>query len=198
MPPLTQAQLDLKVEKLTTNGLLPVAQTVLVSVYAPPKLAHGAQLRTDWRASQRAADMALLNQKEATRLEAEMRDAASKEAVSLSEMGRTLFATEEPILTLLGLTPIQETVIGPDGQPIGTVAARPSESTAETLARWRALFGNALALTGSPAERLTEVGWTPVRLSKALEAVERYAQAEIAQQVAIQAAQETSDQQVKN
>lgn len=127
-------------------------------MYGPQKLAHGAQLLTEWKASQRAADMALYNQKEATRFEAETRGDANKEAVSLSEMSRTLFAAEEPLLTLLGLTPIQETVTGPDGQPIGTEAARPSESAAETLARWRALFGNALALTGDPAARLAEVG----------------------------------------
>lgn len=198
MPPLTQAELDLKAEKLTTNGVQAVAQAILSGVYGPEKLTQGAQLRTTWKASQRAADLALFKQKEATRFEAEMRAEANKDVVSLSEMSRTLFADEEPVLTLLGLTPTQETVTGPDGQPIGTVAARPSESTAETLARWRAQLGNAQALTGSPAERLTGAGWPLVRLGRALEKVEAYARAEMAQQTAIRAAQEASDQQAQD
>lgn len=196
MPLLTQAELDSKVEKFVSNGVLPVAQAVISHVgYGPEKLTQGGGLHIAWHTSRKAAEFGLRDQKLATQAEADARAAANKDVVSLSEMSRTLFAGDEPTLTLLGLTAERETVTGSDGQPTGTVAARPPESTAETVLRWRTRLDNAVSLTGDAATVLADAGWTTVRLGKARDLVEAYAQADIAQQVAIRAAQEASDQQ---
>ena len=74
------------------------------------------------------------------------------------------------------------------------MAARPDESTAETLLRWRTRLDNAASLTGDAAVLLADAGWTTARLGKARDLVEAYAQADVAQQAAIRAAQEALDQ----
>ena len=95
MPALTLAELEHKVEKLTTNGQLPVAQTVLAGAgCTPEKLAEGSVLLTSWKASRKAADFSLHAQKLATQAEAEARVTANKAIVSVSEMGREVFADD--------------------------------------------------------------------------------------------------------
>ena len=196
MPALTQAQLDHKVEKLVTNGQLPVAQLVINSIgYGPLKLQEGGSLRTTWHANHKSAEFNLHAQKLATQAEADARAAANQAVVSLSETCRTVFEGDEPTLTLLGLTAERETVTGPDGQPTGTVAARPPESTDEVLARWRKQVENASSLPAAAAV-LATAGWPALRLSKTHDLVEAYAQADLAQQVAIQTYQQASDQAV--
>jgi len=197
MPALTHAQLDHKVEKLVTNGQLPVAQLVISSIgYGPLKLQEGGSLRTAWHANQKTTEFHLHAQKLATQAEADARAAANQAVVSLSETCRTVFEGDEPTLTLLGLTAERETVTGPDGQPTGTVAARPPESTDEMLARWRKLVENASSLPAAAAAVLATAGWPALRLSKTHDLVEAYAQADLAQQVAIQTYQQASDQAV--
>ena len=197
MPALTHAQLDHKVEKLVTNGQLPVAQLVISSIgYGPLKLQEGGSLRTAWHANQKTTEFHLHAQKLATQAEADARAAANQAVVSLSETCRTVFEGDEPTLTLLGLTAERETVTGPDGQPTGTVAARPPESTDEVLARWRKQVENASSLPTAAAAVLTAAGWPTLRLSKTRDLVEAYAQADIAQQAAIRAYQQASDQAV--
>ena len=135
---LSQAQLERKVEVFTTNGKKPEAQAVIGKVgYVPAKLDEHATLLADIRLGHSTVPDALKVQKQATAAEAAAREAASKAVVSLSDTGRIVFAGDEPTLTALGLTTHYETVKGPDGLPTGTVAARPSEATAEVIKRWR-------------------------------------------------------------
>ncbi len=199
MSGLSHTELERKVKKLVTHGAEPVAQTILHAVgYGPAKLAEGGTLHTTWETSVRTADETLHHQKQATQAEAAARAVANKDLVSFDEMSRTLLAGDEPTLTLLGLTPEQATVKGPDGQPMRTVATRPPVAIADTLRRWFERLDNALGLTGDAAALLAGAGWTVDRLKVVRGRVEAYSQADLDQQTAIRLADEASAQQVQN
>jgi len=196
---LSQAELERKVEVFTTNGKKPEAQAVIGKVgYGPAKLDEQATLLADIRLWHTAVPDALKAQKQATATEAAAREAASKEIVSLSDTGRTVFAGDEPTLTALGLSTHYERLKGPDGLPIGTAATRLSESTAEVIKRWRSEVGVAAALPPEKGAILSGAGWDLARVKAAQGLVEAYALADTEQQAAIQAYQQLSGQQTAN
>jgi hypothetical protein len=192
----TQAELERKVEVFTTNGKKPEAQAVISKVgYGPAKLDEHGTLLTAVRLGHSTVPAALQAQKQATTAEADARAAANKEMVSLADTCRTVFGADEPTLTALGLTTQHETVKGPDGKPTGSVAARPSESAAETIKRWRAQVDAAVQLAPDKAAILSAAGWGADRMLAAKVLVEAYATADTAQQAAIQTYQQMADKQ---
>ncbi len=193
---LTQAQLEHKVEVFTANGQQAKAQAVIGKVgCTPPILTEHATLLARIRLGHSTVPDALSVQTQATLTEAAAREAANTEIASLSDTCRIVYKDDEPTLTALGLTTHYETVKGSDGQPTGTVVARPSESTAETLKRWRSRVDVAAKLAPEKAALLSAANWGADRLTALNGLVEAFATADIDQQSAIQTYQQLSAQQ---
>jgi len=196
MSKLTQSQLERKTESLTVNGLRADAQAIISAVgYVPDKLGEGANLLAAAKADHTAVQDAVNAQKQATRQEAEARAAAEQLIGSFSETARAVLAGDEPTLSALLLTTRYETKAGPDGKPAGQVAARPSESTAEALKRWRTQLDVATGLPAAQLALLSAAGWGAARLSAASQAVEAYASADLAQRTAFQTHQQAQAKQ---
>ena len=192
---LSQTQIIRRTEIFVTNDCLPEAQAVIAGVgYDAAALAVGQGLITAVKTGQASTKELLAAQKTATRAEKDARTAAQKEVISLSETARLLFANDNATLTALGLQTQYETVIDAESGEEKQVAKRPSEATADVIARWRQLVTNAEKLEAGLLAQLTAAGWGVTRLTAASTLVEAYATADTNQQSAIQAYQQTSNQ----
>jgi hypothetical protein len=169
---MAQAQLEQCVEIFTTNGADPQAQAVLAGIgYPPEKLAEGAALLQAVRQRRAQVKELLAAQKQATAQEMAAHQAARRAARALAKTCRVVFAHDEPLLTVLGLFHV--------GQP--------SRAMAELIKRWRQMCDGALALEGAAAAHLAEAGWGRERLQLAQASIEAWAQADMAQHMAISA-----------
>lgn len=189
----TQAGLMRQAELFITNGAKPEAQAVLAGIgYAPATLAAGQTLANTVKTGTAQVKELRAAQKNATTAERNARRAAQKEITSLAETARLLFNNAGATLTALGLQTQFETVIDPETQEEKQQAARPSLSTAETIARWRLLATNAASLETTQQADLTAAGWGSARLTALSGLIETYADADTAQQDAIQNYQQAS------
>lgn len=191
----TQAEQLRLAELFITNGAKPEAQAVLAGIgYAPATLAAGQTLVNTVKAGTAQVKELRAAQKNATTAERNARRATQAEITSLSETARLLFSQSGATLTALGLQTQYETVTDPETQEETQQAARPSLSTAETIARWRLLATNAASLEATQQAELTAAGWGSTRLTALAAEVETYANADTAQRDAIQNYQQASNQ----
>lgn len=190
-----QSELVRQAEVFIINGARPEAQAVLAGIgYAPATLAAGQTLVNAVKTGVAGTSELRSAQKNATTAEKQARRAAQKEVTSLANTARLLFNDAGATLTALGLQTQFETVIDPETQEETQQAVRPSESTAETIARWRLLATNAASLETTQQADLTAAGWGSARLTALSDLIEAYADADTAQQDAIQNYQQTSAQ----
>jgi hypothetical protein len=195
MAAYSHAQLLQRVEVFVTNGAKAEAQAVLVGVgVTPAELAVGQAL-ADVVAAGRAETKALLAaQKNATEAERAARRLAERELNSLARTARLLFAGDEAALTSLGLQTRYRMVVDVSTGQGKRQVLRPSQATAEVIARWQQLMTNALALAAAEKGQLTAAGWGDGRISAAQGLVAAYATADTAQRQARQAYQQASGQ----
>lgn len=184
MATLSQSKLQRRVEVFVLNGLLPQAQGILAGIgYDPLGLDAGSVMLTNWIAMRSQVKASLSEQKQATNAEEAAREAAHNEVGSLIKTIRILFGDDEVVMTALGLQTQYETV-GEPGEET-TAPVRPSEATADVIARWRLLMTNMQTLDAGQQALLTGAGWTTDRLMATTSLVEAYAAADTAQQEAI-------------
>lgn len=194
---LSQPQLERSVEILINNGALPQAQKAIAPVgYHPEALQQAAALLDTWRSSQTQTQALLTRQKRATQAEREARRAAQKEAGRFSRTARTLFGSDETVLSSLGLRPRRRTnggaetngatEDGPSSEDgSGTYTSRISRGAPALIARWRRMFANAQNLEEIQKSRMAAAGWPAERIAGAAALVEAFAQADTRQQEAI-------------
>jgi hypothetical protein len=194
---LSQPQLERSVEILINNGALPQAQKAIAPVgYHPEALQQAAALLEAWRSGMAQAQALLTGQKRATQAEWAARRVAQKEVNRFRRTARTLFGSDETILSLLGLRPRRRTNGGAetngvteDGQNgengSGTSTSRISRSAPATITRWRRMFANAQNLEEIQKTRMAAAGWPAERIAAAAALVEAFAQADTRQQEAI-------------
>lgn len=194
-----QGELMRQAELFITNGARPEAQAVLAGIgYAPATLTAGQTLVNTVKSGEAQVKELRAAQKNATTAERNARQAAQKEVTGLSETARLLFTHTGATLTALGLQTQYETVTDPATGEATQQAARPSESTAQTIARWRLLATNAASLEATQQAELTTAGWGSTRLAALAAQVETYATADTAQRDAIQNYQQASNQYTAN
>lgn len=183
---LSQTELVKKTNTLTINGLQPDIQAIIGPLgYNAAGLAVGAGYATAVANGDAETKSQKALQTRATREEKALRTAAQTLATELAETARILYKDDPDTLLALGLETHYETVTDPATGETKKVAARASITTADVILRWRTLFTNARLLTGVPQTLLTGVGWNADKLNAALDAVEAYSNADIAQQAAI-------------
>lgn len=196
MARLNQAQLVQKTLDLTANGLHADIQAIIGPLgYNAAGLAVGTGYANTVAQGISPTRDIKATQTRATRAEKTHRISAQTLATEFADTARILFKDDPDTLLALGLQTQYET-LPPEGEgdPI-TVAARASRGTAESILRWRTMFQNANLLTGDRQTTLASVGWNADKINAALDAVEAYSNADIAQQAAISAYQARSDQQ---
>lgn len=196
MARLSQTELIQKTKTLTTNGLLPEAQALISGVgYNPAALAVGAGYAEAVFNGPSEVKIAKAAQTSATRAEETYRAAAQREATAFAETARIIFADDPDTLLALDLQTHYETVTDAETGDTKKVATRASKATADVIVHWTTMFTNGGTLPDAPKALLTSAGWDANRLTAALDAVEAYANADIAQQLAIGHYQARSEQQ---
>lgn len=193
MATYTRDEIIRRGEILTTNGLLAQAQAVIAGVGLDPTgLGAGTTKVTAMKTARDAKIVAETNKKNATSAEKAARKAANKEMVSLAETARVLFKDDPITIAHLGLQTQYETVKDPETEVESQQAVILSQATADVIGRWRATISGAQSLDAANKAILTAAGWTAARVTAASALVEAYADADTAQQVAIQAFEEAS------
>lgn len=196
MARLSQTDLIQKTKTLTTNGLLPEAQAIISEVgYTPAALAIGAGYAEAVLNGPIEVKVAKAGQTSATRAEEAYRAAAQREATAFAETARIIFADDPDTLIALDLQTHYETVTDPETGETKKVATRFSKATADVIAHWNTMFTNGGTRPEPQKTLLANAGWDADRLTAALDAVEAYSNADIAQQVAIGHYQARSEQQ---